>query len=795
MQASTAAFATTIAGNAMTVTHTVTIDFGVAGNALLRSPLFVESLTVDRQLTTDMPDGTRLISGYPAASATLTLTGLIDRTDATKTVAWLLNPAENDSPLYRTDILNHTVTIQAGLYLPGSTVPEQVTVFTGVVDDYTVDMQAGTVQVSCLDNRAALGIAPTLPSFAGDVSGDWAQKPGLYASYALDQLARTGGFYSSPPPRTNCVYYASCHGSLWPEIGTVPIADPLTGYGSNIVSLIDNSIDVTGVYSQGVWSPQVMGSYDPTTFASVANVAKAVQPIPLSAGSAFYAEGYAHRTAGIGTLFLMQAGGAQLVLGTTYEAVIILEILDDTPTTQTVTLDWKPDLTGLHDQNMYTGTPARSDGWHHYAFQWAFNSATSITYTIWVDGTVLSTATVTLTTGTTAAGSQTMYKIGAAAYGAMENVQFALGAQTPASTLAFTPTAYLDPSLNPLITIPDTTGQDSWALVQQIAQAEGGVAGFDELGVFRFFNRDTINSRSPARTVAATSSLKQIQQQLGMSLVRTHIRVPVNSLQVQPYSWVWGAPQPVTVPPGGVYSTVVTLPSSTVAVGQTCVVIPAGAPPTAGISGYRAAKKADGTGGQISNLAMTVTPLTPTTVAVQVSNPNSYPAYLVSPTGSGYPPTSDGQPSFAVGGQPVTAATVPLDSTNATAGGASYAESQWPNSIYGDRLLTTGSNMWVQNLVAAQGFSDDLMVDMYRPRPMWRNMRIVADPRIQLTDRLTVSDPYTSGITDDGLVVGVHLQVDANAFEQTVDLRAVATPGGWIMGQPGRSEMGVSTYV
>src|SRR5262249_35503399 len=47
----------------------------------------------------------------------------------------------------------------------------------------------------------------------------------------------------------------------------------------------------------------------------------------------------------------------------------------------------------------------------------------------------------------------------------------------------FVPSATLGLSLNPINVIPDLAGSDIWATVQAIAEAEQGVAGFDETGV------------------------------------------------------------------------------------------------------------------------------------------------------------------------------------------------------------------------------------------------------------------------------------------------------------------------
>jgi len=164
MQASTAQFAATIAGASMTVSYDVEILLPLADPYGPNYSLAVESIEIDRNLTTDLPDGTRLLEGYSAAQATITLSGYVSQTDASKTIAWLLNPAESTSPFYRHDILNSEVDVTAGLYLPGQSFPTVYRVFSGLIDDYSVDPQAGTVTLTCLDFHNSVIGPVTLPS-------------------------------------------------------------------------------------------------------------------------------------------------------------------------------------------------------------------------------------------------------------------------------------------------------------------------------------------------------------------------------------------------------------------------------------------------------------------------------------------------------------------------------------------------------------------------------------------------------------------------------------------------------
>lgn len=763
--------------------------------------LTVESLTVDRQLTTDMPDGTRLITGYPAASAQLTLSGLVDQTPgASKSIAWLLNPAEPTSPLYRSDALGSPITIKTGVY-PGSTVtPELFTIFTGTVDDYTVNTQAGTATLTCLDARSEFNVTPPLPlgAFASDtaaatyVTGGVAQL--LTSGWVLNLMCESIGLYTSPPARNQAMVRITNHGGTWPElgpaaavqVGSLPGMTP--GQGKFASQVPSNSFvqwwNNPPVGNPNGNLPGDIGSSGNAWFFECWIKPDTSTAATVSPNTALHCT--LNNTSGSPGIEI-ELGAVAASIGAALTPYAFVFLLPSSLTTQV--------------------TPATltipNDGqWHYYSAAFHFTSTTAFTVVFTVDGT---SQTANGAMGAAATTHLAPLSLLVQHLCPTESIQVTNETGTPPPNNGFTPSALVNigPSLNDLTAVPDVAGQDAWNVLQQIAQAEGGIVGFDEVGVFRFTNRDTIRVQTDQRTITPTYSLKTLDQEMGLSFVRNHIQLPVNKLQVQPASTVWSAADAIEIPPHATYTQFITTDNPVVNVSTVGQIMPSGGG-TPGLTYWRASTTQDGKGGERTLLTVTVRQLGPATLLLSVVSPYPYPVWLVSPTSPSYPPAAIGLPRMWIGGNFVTSTS---GNTDTAAGGdtpaAVIADSQWPPLVdggavtnpRGERLLVMSSNPFVQEVDSGQTFTDDTLIDLYKPRPLWRNVSIVPDPSLQLADRVLVTDPVTTMLNDSALIIGVHLSASRTDWSQTLDLRAIGTPGGWIMGVVGRSEMGVTTYV
>lgn len=788
MQATSSNFKTTIAGNDVTTDVKVTI--ALPGSYTDMS-LAVESIDVRHELVTDLPDGVQSVTGVNSALATVVLSGLVDQTDATKNAAWLFNPYSTDSPLYRLDPTDSVVVISAGV--ANKSPSELVPLLTGVVSKVTVDSQAGTVTIECIDNRGLLRSAPGMPGFgaAGMVnqSPDGSilieMTPGLTGLWPLEFLLRANGIYASTSPRPGCGFYASMVGGAWPQLcGTAfPVyADQTFEYTDEI----STSPPLPMQFAAGKWTPQVCRD---TAHA----VALAVPVILNGAGNGWHTEWGMDCT--VPPLAAFGAGSYPPMSVTLCVASPALSNLTSFVLTPVTGTTWSFQCNDFVGHNVTI--PA---GQHVFDVQ-----VNGVTHKLWMDGTLLGTFTSTVTPPSVTANyvkTNLPYPT--------EALQVTNETAGTPRTIA-TPTAVLDAALNMLNATADPGTADAWQIIQQLAEAEGAIAGFDETGLFTFTNRQSLASGASVRTVTAASSLKTLQTEQDSARLATHVKLPVNALSGGAWGNVWngqGTQQWPTVN-GGVYflhsgetQTLLASWTNPAVIGIVCGVIPpgwivAGNPK----SGYRAARAPDGSGGAITNIQMTVRQTSPTSATITVHNPNPFLAYFTTPPG--YPEPAGTPCGIALGGQQFTAISAPQDGVSNAAPTQLVADSQWPpiaeggavTNPRGDVQLALPANSWVQDLDSAQAYTDDMLGELYLVKPVWTNVTMIADPSQQLVDRVTVSDPDVTGIGEDAILSLIHTVINATDWSQDVDMRAAAMPGYLLLGVTGRSELNVNAYV
>lgn len=743
----------------------------------------VGSWDVDRALTTDTPDGTRLITGYPAASANLTLVG-------DTAVQWF-NPYDTDSPMWRKSLLGLPITVENGVVLDdgGS---EYVTVFSGYVVDYTVDPKGGTVQVLCGDGRSLLKTAPTLPPAYSDpvvIVGENAPIL-LTAGYALNGLMESIGLYTAPPERPDCIYRATNNGSPYPQ--KVPAGSPDTVSGDSF-SVWDGLADT----AVGKFAPLVATSatvsYDSTEtidFGSsaaplfvefwVKNVGDA-----LAYGGGFDIGG----TGPSGTTDMIKQVSLSAYQGTPGGAMTLSVFITA----------WLGGSSVVESAES-TLTVAADSEWHYVAIQASWTDASTVSAMFWVDDDADTPQDIDMGADVPAESKITFSA--ACLLFPWEGLQVTRETDPTVAGLnndwSASSSVSFDKSLNNLTVLPDVGGKDAWALCQAIAAAEDAVFGMDETGVFRFYNRDTLAARTSVRTVTSTASLKDLQQQISAAGLANRVRIPVNGRQLSDPTRVWVSPDVIQIPANGSWSTVASTEQPVVAVASTDSGVAPSGGGTAGKTYWRAARKSDGSGGEVSaGITVTAEQLSSQAIAVTVKNTNPFSVWMVSPTGTAYPDDSDGKPCIVIGGRFAgTTATAP--DTSDTVTGASYAEAKWQPSITadGERYLELQANEWVQNQGEAQTRADTLLADLYKPRPLIRGVQIVPDPRLQITDRITITDPDVSLLDgEDVLIVGVRTTGDQGTYSQDLTVKAWHRPGAWLLGVTGRSELGTTTWI
>jgi hypothetical protein len=760
MLAASTNFATMIDGQEIVCDLRVTLT--LPGGVYPDVTLAVDSLHIEAAITTDMPSGTRLEVGYPKIDADITLSGLVDQTDETKTAAWLFGPwgpkAASDgsvSPLYRANVLYSPVTVDIGLVPAGAAgTPELLRKFTGYIDHVTVDPINGTVSLTCLDSHTKLRALPTTP--AAIIAPP--MNTGTTSEFVLDALvyrASNGAIGTRPATRPSCVLNAGLRTSLFPDVGYQ--------YGQNMQPQY-----APGAFGSALqWDAAGVGIFGFTTAAPVGNTFFMEYWTTLAQADPF------------APLIGMSDAGSTNTMG-----------VQVTSTTFRV---WAPG-NGTATPDFVWSFGSIDNHAHYVAVKWTqAPGSTAWSATLYLDNRTQAASGTATAARTANAWNTALVQTKSGGVATVEALQVT-NETAPAVNYPFTPTAVLDPSLNTLQAVPAYSG-DPWAIIQQIADAELGVAGFDEAGVFRFYNRNTLRSSAVVRTITSTTALMSLASALAASEL-------VNRAQITTQPWTFTA--------GGLAYQATTAQKITKKSTQTFVIdlgdtligqisqtppttLPNGHSSTDGFSYFRASTTKNGTAEAVlAPGAVTLQQTDASHVQVTVTNPYSYDVWLVSP--ANYTDIPVGTPALWISG------------TSAAQAAGNVADVQFPpvnpdgtggavSTQAGEVGYAISDNPWVQDDATAQQLAQDIVADMYFPRPSLTGVSTVADPRLQLIDRVILQDPDVTNIAEHAVIFGWALDWSTSgALEMSTDVRTVAPPGGWIGDVVGRSEGDLTTW-
>lgn len=685
----------------------------------------IEKLQLDKSTVTDMPVGTSFTVGYPSMALSFTLAD----------VAQLFAPYNSGSAMWRKSALKAPVTLDIGFNPPGTTATEWLRSFTGSVDTYVCNPD-GSVDFTCIDNRNLLRATVNLPAVVTTPP----YNAGLTSEYAVDRLLRsaTNGTISSwPAIRPQCVLAAGMRASLWPEVGT---------------------LNTTAAVPIPTFAPGALGTA--LAGAGAGGLQNVFYNLTGPVGNDCVVEFWASATCP--GIFIGDTNNAFVVKANLFPGGVTVQsivggVTDSFDTTVAVPAG---------------GGPVRV--WFHQAI-----GSTSWNATASAGGATSSTGARTTAAARTVAFTQASTVTGTGA--TLEAWQVTTETALPTST--FTPQAVLNPSLNVLQVIPETVG-DTWAALQQIADAEQGVCGFDEAGIFRFKNRDTIRSGASVRTVTSAASLKSLQIQVTTAAYANAVTVPFTSWSfARTPGLVYVASGLLKVPRGQTVTWQFDASQSTPPVlvakmDSTGSVLPNSHTTTDGNTWYRASLDQYGNGQHPGPLTVTTTNNIPGKISVTVANGSSRDAWLVSP--ANYIDMPVGTTSLWVGGTQVTAAgEITVTQTIGT----------------GDTPFVMQSNPWIQDSTSASALAFRLADDLSVGRPDLLNVDIVPDVSLQMTDRVVLSDPHVTGINEHVILRGSSLIIDRQGTSMSIDARAVAAPGQWILDVAGRSELGLTTWI
>lgn len=750
-----------IEGNAYVLAVGLELDLpGATGTDV---GLAVSRLDVEAQMTSSQPDQSNLTTGYPSAQATFTLAGTITVGGVSYTAADLFGPWNTSSPFYRLLIGGSEVRLSLGMLPAGSRgVPELVRKFTGLVDAYVCNAD-GTVDFTCIDFRSKLRSVPATPAVVTAPPYNAA----LTSEFALDALLRaasSGTISSWPARRSNCVLAVGLRTSLWPEVGTLYTSDsqPVPAFASGPWGTGLSAFDTTGTtFTDPIWT--LAGTVSADVFCEFLVAGVDIGTTNVTVGTVTAAGGSSIGLAGM--LVTVSPTGVELQFGSPSVGPIPVN-LSTTPTA------------GAHIVAVHATYTSGSGTWSG---------------TVYFDG-------LTQTFSGIAANGCTPSIITHAGIATLSNGAIIAGLQVTTETVPvidypFTPAAVLDPSLNPLQAVPAiSAGTDPWQTIQSIAEGELGAAGFDEDGAFRFRNRQTLQSASAARDITDAASLVSLSSTTSAATV-------VNRAQVGYTAWNFGTTANVFtlatntwhVAAGATKTFIVTLPDPVAAVDTAAAVLADGHDPTDGSTWYRLSRDQAGTV-EHTDATVTIEQQSSTKILVTVENAGSYPAWFTSP--ANYTDITVGSPSLWIGGIPVS----PNDEVTADYQYPPASEGGAAGSRWGEVAWQYTGNPWIQDADTADQLCRDVVSALAIPRPVWTGLTIVPDPRLQLADVVHLVDSVATGVDEYGVIEALTISLSVaedgsiEDYTETLDVRALSAPGGWIAGITGRDEAGINTF-
>jgi hypothetical protein len=714
----------------------------------------VVSIRRSAELANDLPQAAKLFTASAVSQATVVLRHR--GSDPAQHGAWYYSGYNPASPLYGYKRKGAPCIIEVGFV--GTAGPEYVRILTGTVRALEVSSGGRTATLTVMDRAETMRRQITLPMIVaeGQTETGVYLSPGLSASFLADYILRACGYYASPPRRPEAVLVATMHGSGAPELGRIHV---FHGYRGSMLPFVSRP---TAKWLQGL-KTQV----DPES--EVTYVLEASPGISTSNGWGGLVQGW----------FTIDGADADHPLWMLYRIG---------QTTPWISLFWQTpnnvwkllvNRGGSDPINRAVTGPSftPTEGVPIYVGCSFYFTSTGITAYFRIGGTT--TGPVTLTTNVSVSNAPMLNGVAVARgkasnyaetwhNGLTEDFQVTAArhpsGSEPAWDDAFTPTAVIEPTRNTLAATPDTTEQ-AWGLLQQLAAAEFATAYFDEQGVPYYLTRDHWDRDqwlTVQRTLSTVGPVTELASVEAIDQVRNRVIVRVESPLVQPATTVWRLGIPAWLPALTTRRFTVQFQDPVANLDLTPVY---SGDPSVG-SRYLAGNRIDGSGGQVSNLVFVVTQLGPTTATIDVTNPNNFSVWLTVDQSTDFIGTYAGEPYLVLNGQPVTfggeaASTQRVEASDA----ASIAG-------YGEQLLELEANPFRQDADSMQALAADLLFTLKDAGPVLLDSSIVADPRLQLGDRVRGVDAAGLALAADFHLSRVDLEAGpSEGMRQTVSFR------------------------
>lgn len=749
----------------------------------------VVSVSVDRDLSTDLPTEVKLFAGYSAAEATVTLArqssspvpsvttvpygAPIAYGDANYSYAgtgpptvpagpithttWYYSPYNTASPLYGKRRKGAPARISFGMV--GANGPEYLKVLDGRVRSLQVRSKTRDVELIIDDLSVTMRKQVTLPMVISDgENGTTAVRPGLNTTFLADWLARKCGYYASPPARSSAQVVATLHGSGHPEKGNLQ-----SFRGANLSRL---AYSPTAQFPKS--APWVMAVNLNGTDAQIISYVLANQSsVSTNDGDAFFWEGWVR-------FDTISNEPAFMIAYKTGVSVPYVSLFVDSANGR---LQSTFNRGGSDNTQRSTGAsgPAGivANTWYYIAAYWAFTS-TAVKVWLRVNGTTTGPISVTTPSVTNAPFINTV-GVGrgqGASFadsfldGLISDVQLTsenTGSTNPPSwNDAFVPTAQIMADENNLVATPVVT-DEAWSIMQQLAQAEFATAQFDELGMFRWLTRKRWTQapwNQVQRVLTSATAIKDLSSTESVDQVRNHVIVRAIPPDVQDYGDIWSLSTLVAIAGGGAKTIWADFDQPAANIDLTLT-----SHGVAGQSRYNASTARDGQGNVVSNLSISVTAFAQSAKIV-ITNPNASTAYLVGNTGVSS--VTAGVPSMRLVGQAVKFQQDAISTKM-----RSEATDAASIAAFGvEQVLELPDNAFRQDPDSIENLAQDLLAQLKDPKPVLQDVPLVGDPRLQLGDRDMLQDPDGLALNQDVHLSSVHTEFTQDGgLAQVVNVR------------------------
>ncbi|MEU6573301.1 hypothetical protein [Streptomyces sp. NPDC046805] len=744
MQRADQATKTALAAGERTVTHTTRLGGRDVSDQ-------VQSWQVERSYATDLPAAMRAFSGSSAAQFTVQLGG-----DGTQTAPALYSPW---APRVTGDIARPGQSVVHDAGVGGAPLPA----FRGTLRNRSAASGADAVQLTALDGAERLRAPAELPRpYTGLY---WGRTLGT-ATWCVDELLRQAGLLTSPPPRAEdfvagqplSLVHATLHGGFATPFGMPEdLPDPRHYTWSRAGAPFEMALVPKGLPPG---ESGVTASWFPRSRVTVP-------------GSRLFVEAWVNNAIGIGDTVRLD-----VELNRTGNAVGTLSLVLDFVKGQVVIWSLSSDSTpgsGLVWSDNGTKMKTQRGLWHMGAFLDLTtvnkdpnkgDSALPVVTPIVTapDGTTWTGVTGSFTLANGPQPVAELRKVRLITTMATENVQVTSGLTAVPTPSAFaqsgtwTKTAELDDAILPLRTIPKVSGSQ-WEAIGQIAKAAMSTAELDERGHFRWrnFTRFATTPTDPDLTLTSVRDIAALTVTEEIDACRNFCVQPAKD---------WGAV--VLADADAVVDTLVReIPGNgTLTVSYTFGEdeLDIGPPdtaddktPTPGSSFRVAATRAAGATA-VKGAVDAMVRREDGTIVLRLTNRTTQTLYTV---------TTNGEPSIRI--VPLRPTTDPVERQ-----AVSYVPDSTSERWYGRQEFYGDTSDWVQDLTAAHQLADAMRAAGEYPVPVFGDVQVLYDPRIQLGDVVRLVD--TAGSTLDTLawVVGITTAAGQDgAMQQTLSLRGV----------------------